>query len=67
MLKADVLDFTVMEMKCKDVGFNCDYVVKGNNEQEIMQNAAAHAERDHGIKPADITEDLKSKIRANIH
>lgn len=57
----------IMEMKCKDVGYNCDYVVRGNNEQEIMQNAAAHAQSDHGMKPEDITEELKNKIRANIH
>lgn len=56
-----------MEMKCKDVGFNCDFVAKGNSEQEIMQQAAVHAEKDHGMKPQDITEDLKNKIRANIH
>lgn len=56
-----------MEMKCRDVGYDCNYVVKGNSEQEIMQNAAAHAQRDHGMKPEDITEDLKSKVRANIH
>lgn len=56
-----------MEMKCRDVGFDCDYVVKGNNEQEIMQNAATHTQRDHGIRPEDITEDLRSKVRANIH
>lgn len=58
---------TIMEMKCKDVGFNCDFVVKGNSEQEIMQQAAVHAQKDHGMKPEDITEDLKNKIRANIH
>ena len=56
----------VMEMKCRDVGFDCDYVVKGNTEQEIMQNAAVHAQRDHKMKPEEITDDLKSKVRANI-
>ncbi|AIF84188.1 putative small metal-binding protein [Candidatus Nitrososphaera evergladensis SR1] len=56
-----------MEMKCRDVGFNCDFVAKGNSEQEIMQQAAAHAQRDHGMKPEEITEDLQNKIRANIH
>jgi len=56
-----------MEMKCRDVGYNCDHVVKGNSEQEIMQNAATHAQEDHNMKPEDITEELKSKIRSNIH
>ena len=56
-----------MEMKCRDVGFDCDYVVKGNTEQEIMQNAAVHAQRDHKMKSDEITDDLKSKVRANIH
>jgi predicted small metal-binding protein len=55
-----------MEMKCRDVGFECDYVVKGNTEQEIMQNAVVHAQKDHGMKPQDMTDDLKNKIRANI-
>ena len=55
-----------MEFKCKDVGFNCAWTATGT-EQEIMQKAAVHAQKDHGMKPEDITEDLKSKIRAKIH
>lgn len=54
-------------MKCRDVGFDCGFVAKGNSEQEIMQQAAVHAQKDHGIRPEDITDDLKSKIRANTY
>ncbi len=67
MLKVNASVKSVMEMKCRDVGFNCDFVVRGDSEQEIMQQAAAHAQRDHGMRPEDITEELKGKIRANIH
>lgn len=56
-----------MEFKCKDVGFNCSWTTNGNTEQEILQQCAVHAQKDHGIKPENIAEDLKNKIRANIH
>ena len=56
-----------MEFKCKDVGFDCGWSAKGNTEQEIMQQAAVHAQKDHGMKPEEITEELRNEIRANIH
>ena len=55
-----------MEFKCRDVGFDCNWTATGNTEQEIMQQAAVHAEQDHGIKPQDMTEELKNKVKANI-
>ena len=32
---------------------------------EMLAQCAAHATKDHNMKPEEITEDLKSKIKSN--
>ena len=51
-------------VKCRDVGVNCDHVITGTNEQEILAKAAKHGREQHNIK--ELTDDLKVKIRTNI-
>ena len=51
-------------LACKDVGVNCDEVIHGKSEAEIMQKAAEHAKGCHqGIK---ITPELAAKLKAAI-
>ena len=57
----------MLKFKCKDVGFDCGFQAKGKTEGEILSQCAAHATKDHEMKPEDITEELKGKIKANIH
>jgi predicted small metal-binding protein len=57
----------MLKFKCRDVGFDCGWTTKGKTEDEILQNCAAHAQRDHNMKPEDINDELKSKIKSNIH
>ena len=57
----------MLKFKCKDVGFKCDFVAKGKTEDEILSQCASHATKDHGMKPEDITDELKGKIKTNIH
>ena len=43
---------------------DCDYVCKGETEEEIMKNTEEHAMRDHGYKSEDLmTSNLRGKIR----
>lgn len=61
--------FRVSVMKtlsCREAGFDCDYVVKGETEEEIFKNGAEHATKDHGLKPEDITPQFKEKLRGLI-
>jgi predicted small metal-binding protein len=46
-----------------EVGVDCDYVAKGETEEEeIMKNAGEYAVKDHGYKQKDImTPELKEK------
>ena len=47
---------------CREVGMDCDYVCKGETEEEIMKNAEQHAVQDHHYKAEDImTPELQQK------
>ncbi len=54
-------------LRCRDVGLDCDFVARGASEDEVMQKAAAHAERDHGIRqiPPDLAARARAAIRAD--
>jgi predicted small metal-binding protein len=57
----------VLKFKCRDIGFDCGFTTKAKTEDEILQNCATHAQKDHHMKPEEINEELKAKIKANIH
>ncbi len=41
----------------------CTHVVRGETEEELLKNAAAHA-KEHGI--VEVTPELLAQIKANI-
>ena len=49
---------------CRDVGVDCDYVARGATEQEILQQCAEHARKEHGMN--EIPPELAEKVRACI-
>ena len=51
---------------CRDVGLDCDYIIKGETEEEIMKNAVQHAWQIHAIKPEEMTSEMKVRIKDNI-
>ena len=53
-------------INCREAGFDCDYVVTGETEEEVMKKGAEHAMKDHGMKEEDITPEMKQKIRGLI-
>lgn len=54
-------------VSCKDVGvMDCDHVITGETEDEVMQKAAAHAKEVHGMSDADMTPEMVAKVRAAI-
>ena len=53
------------ELNCKDVGFDCEGVIKGDSEDDVMAQAAVHARDVHGL--ATIDDETASAIRAQIH
>jgi predicted small metal-binding protein len=53
-------------INCREAGFDCDYVVRGETEEDVMKNGVEHAMKDHGMKEEDITPEMKQKIRGVI-
>jgi predicted small metal-binding protein len=38
------------ELSCREAGFDCDYIVKAETEEEVLIKGAEHAMMDHGIR-----------------
>lgn len=51
-------------IRCRDVGFDCDGVIKAKTEQEALALAAEHAKMVHGVK--EVTPDMVKKIKSVI-
>ena len=51
-------------LHCRDVGFDCNGVIKAQTENEVLAMAAEHARKVHGV--TDITPEIASKIKAAI-
>jgi predicted small metal-binding protein len=51
---------------CREAGFDCGYVVKGETDEEVMKSGAEHVMKEHGYKPEDITPEFKEKVRGLI-
>ncbi len=51
-------------LRCRDVGMDCDFVARGNTEDEILKKAAEHAKAAHNMN--EIPHELLSKVRSVI-
>jgi predicted small metal-binding protein len=49
-------------IRCKDAGFECDAVIKGETEDEALKEAAAHAKEFRG--PEEVTPEVADKVRS---
>lgn len=49
-------------LACREAGFDCDYMVTGETEEEIFRKGGEHAVRDHGMTESDITPEFKEKL-----
>ena len=49
-------------IRCRDVGFDCNGVIKAKTEQEALALAGEHAKAVHGLK--EITPEVVAKIRS---
>jgi len=57
----------MLSFKCRDVGFECDYVVMEDNDTEIIKKVMEHGKRDHNLNSNDFTPSLIDNIRGKIH
>jgi predicted small metal-binding protein len=51
-------------LRCRDVGLDCEGELRGQTEEDILRQAAEHAQDVHNIQ--DMSPDLVQKVRAAI-
>ncbi len=49
-------------VNCRDVGFDCDGVVRAETEEEVLGLVAQHAKEAHGIE--EVTAEVVEKVRS---
>ncbi len=52
------------EMRCADVGMDCDFVARAETTDELMEQVAAHAAEAHDI--AEVSEELAAQVQSVI-
>lgn len=50
-------------LDCKDLGFDCGFEVKADNDEQIIQAAGVHAREAHGL---EVTPELASLVAGAI-
>jgi predicted small metal-binding protein len=52
-------------VSCRDVGMDCDFVARGETNEDIMRQAAEHARIAHHMNeiPAEVADKVRSAIR----
>jgi predicted small metal-binding protein len=48
-------------VRCRDVGFNCEGVVRAETEEEVLKQVAAHAKTFHNLET--VSPEVVAKVR----
>lgn len=52
------------ELRCADVGMDCDFVASADTTEELLTKVVTHAKTEHGI--TEITPELQAKVASVI-
>jgi predicted small metal-binding protein len=53
------------ELRCREVGFECDAVIRAESEDEVMRQASEHGRKAHGLDR--LSPEQERDIRSKIH
>jgi len=57
----------MLSLACRDAGVkDCDYVAKGETEDELWKDGTEHVIKVHGMKAEDVTPEFKDSHRPYI-
>ena len=51
-------------LRCRDVGIDCDAIIRAETENELMEKVAEHAKDVHGM--TEISPETAAKVKAAI-
>ena len=49
-----IVSVELLTLICRETGLDCDYVIEGETEEEILSKGADHAIKAHGFKAEEI-------------
>jgi predicted small metal-binding protein len=49
-------------IRCSDVGFDCDGVIRADTEEEALQQAVQHAQEVHSL--GEMTDEVVAKVQS---
>ena len=52
------------QLRCRDVGLNCDFEARGDTVEEVLRQAAEHARSVHQI--TEMPPELAAKVQAAV-
>ena len=52
-------------LHCRDIGFDCNHVIEAESEEEILTQAAEHAQQIHGLQEIspEVVEAVKGAVQ----
>ena len=54
----------MLSLACRDAGVkDCDYVARGETEEELWKDGTQHVVKVHGMKAEDVTQQFKDSHR----
>ena len=54
-------------IRCQDVGLDCNFIIYGISEENVIYNTILHMFEYHAIEPNEMTTCMRLKIVENIH
>lgn len=53
-----------LTVHCRDVGFDCDGIVRAETEDDLLHQVAEHAQTVHGLEK--VTDEIVAKVKSVI-
>jgi predicted small metal-binding protein len=58
----------MLSVNCRATGsYDCDYVAKGNPEEELIRDIDQHARQVHDLGPGGLSPQIEEKLKSQIY
>lgn len=56
-----------LQFACQDVGVACDFIAKGETEEELLEQVAKHAKEVHGYTDEQLNDpEMMKKVKSAV-
>ena len=55
------------QLACQDVGISCDFIAKGETEEELLEEVAKHGKEVHGYTDEQLNDpEMMKKVKSAV-